>query len=47
MPSGADPSGFSRLSSNREYSVLQVKMLLNEIEHGIDRKITIKEWGNL
>lgn len=35
------------LPSNREYSVLQVKMLLNEIEHGIDRRITIKEWGNL
>jgi len=35
------------LSSNREYSVPQIKMLLNEIEHGIDRKIPIKEWGNL
>jgi hypothetical protein len=35
------------LPSNREYSVQQVKMLLNEIEHGIDRRITIKEWGNL
>jgi len=35
------------LPSNREYSVLQVKMLLNEIEHGIDRRITIKEWENL
>ena len=35
------------LPSNREYSVLQVKMLLNEIEHGIDRRITIKEWGTL
>jgi len=31
------------LPSNREYSVLQVKMLLNEIEHGIDRRITIKK----
>ncbi|MBT6340241.1 MAG: type II toxin-antitoxin system HicA family toxin [Desulfobacula sp.] len=35
------------LPSNREYSVPQIKMLLNEIEHGIDRKIPIKEWGNL
>ncbi|MBC8438418.1 MAG: type II toxin-antitoxin system HicA family toxin [Deltaproteobacteria bacterium] len=35
------------LPSNREYSVPQIKMLLNDIEHGIDRKIPIKEWGNL
>ena len=35
------------LPSNREYSVSQIKMLLNEIEQGIDRKIPIKEWGNL
>ena len=35
------------LPGNREYSVPQVKMLLNEIEHGIDRRISIKEWGNL
>jgi len=25
----------------------QVKMLLNEIEYGINRRITIKEWENL
>jgi hypothetical protein len=35
------------LPSNKEYSVPQVKMLLNEIEHGIGKKISIKEWENL
>ena len=35
------------LPSNKEYSVPQIKMLLNEIEHGINRKISLKEWENL
>jgi hypothetical protein len=35
------------LPSNKEYSVPQVKMLLNEIDHGIGKKISIKEWENL
>jgi len=35
------------LPSNREYSVPQVKMLLTEIEYGIDKRITIKEWESL
>jgi predicted RNA binding protein YcfA (HicA-like mRNA interferase family) len=33
--------------SNREYSMPQVRMLLSEVEEGIDRKITIEEWGTL
>ena len=33
--------------SNKEYSVPQVKMLLNEIENGIKRRISLKEWENL
>ena len=33
--------------SNREYSMPQVRMLLSEAEEGIDRKITIEEWGAL
>ena len=28
-------------------TVPQIKMLLNEIEHGIRRKISLEEWGNL
>ena len=35
------------LPSNKEYSVPQIKMLLNEIENGINRKISLKEWENL
>ena len=35
------------LPSNKEYSVPQIKMLLNEIEHGINREISLKEWENL
>ena len=35
------------LPSNKEYSVPQVKMLLNEIERGINRRINIEEWENL
>jgi hypothetical protein len=31
--------------SNREYSMPQVRMLLSEVEEGIDRKFTIEEWG--
>jgi hypothetical protein len=32
------------LPSNKEYSVLQVKMLINEIELGIGEKISHEEW---
>jgi predicted RNA binding protein YcfA (HicA-like mRNA interferase family) len=35
------------LPSNKEYSVPQVKMLLNEIEHGIKGKISLDEWEKL
>ena len=35
------------LPSNKEYSVPQIKMLLNEIERGISRKISLQQWGNL
>ncbi len=35
------------LSSNKEYSIPQMKMLLNEIEHGINKKISLEQWGNL
>ena len=33
--------------SNREYSTAQVKMLLNEIEQGIRKKISMEEWDSL
>ncbi len=32
------------LPNNKEYSVPQVKMLLNEIENGIREKISLDEW---
>ena len=35
------------LPNNKEYSVPQIKMLLNEIERGISKKISFEEWGNL
>ena len=35
------------IPSNKEYSMPQVKMLLNEIEHEINRKITLEEWDSL
>ena len=35
------------LPTNKEYSVPQIKMLLNEIEQGINRKISLEEWVNL
>lgn len=35
------------LPSNKEYSVLQIKMLLNEIERGISKKISRQQWENL
>ena len=34
------------LPSNQEYSVPQLKMLLNEIEQGIKKKISLEEWEN-
>jgi hypothetical protein len=33
--------------SNKEYSVPQIKMLLNEIENGIKKEISLKEWESL
>ncbi len=35
------------LPNNKEYSVPQIKMLINEIENGIERKISIRDWENL
>ena len=35
------------LPSNKEYSIQQVKMLLNEIQHGIREKIPLEEWEKL
>ena len=33
--------------SNKEYSVPQVKLLLNEIENGIKKEISLKVWESL
>lgn len=35
------------IPNNNEYSIPQLKMLLNEIKHGTGRKISIEEWENL
>jgi len=35
------------LPNNKEFSVPQLKMLLNEIEQGTGKKITRKEWDDL
>ena len=35
------------LPNNREYSVPQIKMLIREIERGLHRKISPKEWEDL
>ena len=35
------------LPNNKEYSVPQIKMLINEIENGIGKKISIGEWDRL
>jgi len=35
------------LPSNKEYSIPQIKMLLNEIERGISKKISLQQWENL
>ena len=35
------------LPSNKEYSVPQVKMLLGEIERGINKKISLAVWEKL
>jgi len=35
------------LPSNEEYSISQLKMLLREIEDGIDRKFSLNEWERL
>ncbi len=35
------------LPNNKEYSVPQVKMLLNEIKLGTNKKISIEEWCGL
>ena len=35
------------LPSNKELSVPQIKMLLNEVERGISKKISLQQWENL
>ena len=35
------------LPNNKEFSVPQLKMLLNEIEQGTGKKITRKQWDDL
>ena len=35
------------LPSNDEYSISQLKMLLREIEDGIDKKLSLDEWERL
>ena len=35
------------LPSDKEYSVPQIKMLINEIERGINKKISLEEWEGL
>ena len=35
------------IPNNKEYSVPQVKMLLNEIERGIKKRISLEEWEKL
>jgi len=35
------------ITSNAEYSVPQLRMMLNEVEAILDRSITVDEWNNL
>lgn len=35
------------LPNNKEYSVAQIKILIREIELGINKKISIEEWQDL
>jgi hypothetical protein len=35
------------IPSNREYSIPQMRMLLNEVEQGIGRGISMEEWDSL
>jgi hypothetical protein len=35
------------IPSNREYSVPQLRMMLNEVESLIGRKITLAEWSRM
>jgi hypothetical protein len=35
------------LPSNEEYSISQLKMLLREIEYGLDMKLSLDEWDRL
>jgi len=35
------------IPNNSEYSVPQVKMLFKEIELGVKKKISLKDWENL
>ncbi len=35
------------ITSNREYSVPQLKMMLNEIEKIVDKKISANDWNTL
>lgn len=32
---------------NREYSIPQLKMMIQEVESILDRKITVDEWNNI
>lgn len=35
------------IPSNNEYSVPQIRMMINEVESIIGRKIELEEWNNL
>jgi len=35
------------LPNNAEYSILQIKMLLKEIEAGTNKRISLEEWRRL
>jgi hypothetical protein len=35
------------IPGNKEYTIVQLKMLLSEIEQGIRRKISLEEWDSL
>ena len=35
------------IPSNREYSVLQMKMLLRQVKEKLNRDISVDEWNNL
>ncbi|MBU1297888.1 MAG: type II toxin-antitoxin system HicA family toxin [Bacteroidetes bacterium] len=35
------------IPSNREYSIPQLRMMIQETESILERKITVEEWNNL